>query len=149
MQVLGRTSRQVKQLRRGLKETLIWPLLTERKDTIPLLFPRASDLQCTPRVSNSCSQIKNTPNSFSLRITFPEMMFIFYHSGSDLFQFITTNINLERWQPFCKWPVSFGYFFFFFKVNPTLYHCMCEWLLQKHGCPQVLASSFSNEINWY
>nr|XP_033949350.1 uncharacterized protein LOC117454281 [Pseudochaenichthys georgianus] len=48
--VLGRTSRQVKQLRRGLKETLIWPLLTERKDTIPLLFPRASDLQCTPRM---------------------------------------------------------------------------------------------------
>ncbi|KAF3841724.1 hypothetical protein F7725_023675 [Dissostichus mawsoni] len=46
------TSRQVKQLRRGLKETLIWPLLTERKDTIPLLFPRASDLQCTPRVSD-------------------------------------------------------------------------------------------------
>ncbi|XP_034095626.1 uncharacterized protein LOC117561984 isoform X4 [Gymnodraco acuticeps] len=48
--VLGRTSRQVKQLRRGLKETLIWPLLTERKDAIPLLFPRASDLQCTPRM---------------------------------------------------------------------------------------------------
>ncbi|XP_059215999.1 uncharacterized protein LOC131993938 [Centropristis striata] len=48
--VLGRTSRQVKQLRRGLKETLIWPLLTERKDTIPLLFPSASDLQCTPRM---------------------------------------------------------------------------------------------------
>jgi len=52
LQVLGRTSRQVKQLRRGLKETLIWPLLTERKDTIPLLFPRASDLQCTPQVSD-------------------------------------------------------------------------------------------------
>ena len=51
LQVLGRTSRQVKQLRRGLKETLIWPLLTERKDTIPLLFPRMSDMQCTPQVN--------------------------------------------------------------------------------------------------
>ncbi|XP_074519367.1 uncharacterized protein LOC141785115 [Halichoeres trimaculatus] len=48
--VLQRTSRQVKQLRRGLKETLIWPLLTERKDTIPLLFPRTSDTQCTPQM---------------------------------------------------------------------------------------------------
>ncbi|XP_049453300.1 uncharacterized protein LOC125901610 [Epinephelus fuscoguttatus] len=48
--VLGRTSRQVKQLRRGLKETLIWPLLTERKDTIPLLLPRMSDMQCTPQM---------------------------------------------------------------------------------------------------
>ncbi|KAF7653784.1 hypothetical protein LDENG_00078600 [Lucifuga dentata] len=38
--VLVRTSKQDKQLRWGLKETLIWPLLTERKDTIPLLFPR-------------------------------------------------------------------------------------------------------------
>lgn len=48
--VLGRTSRQVKQLRRGLKETLIWPLVTERKDTIPVLFPRMSDAQCTPQM---------------------------------------------------------------------------------------------------
>uniref|UniRef100_UPI0037E8F1A3 G2/M phase-specific E3 ubiquitin-protein ligase-like n=1 Tax=Semicossyphus pulcher TaxID=241346 RepID=UPI0037E8F1A3 len=48
--VLRRTSRQVKQLRRGLKETLIWPLLTERKDTIPLLFPGTSDMQCTPQM---------------------------------------------------------------------------------------------------
>ncbi|XP_031171600.1 uncharacterized protein LOC116061499 isoform X2 [Sander lucioperca] len=48
--VLGRTSRQVKQLRRGLKETLIWPLVTERKDTIPILFPRMSDAQCTPQM---------------------------------------------------------------------------------------------------
>ncbi|XP_031726469.1 uncharacterized protein LOC116396175 isoform X2 [Anarrhichthys ocellatus] len=48
--VLGRTSKQVKQLRSGLKETPIWPLLTERKDTIPLLFTRASDVQCTPQM---------------------------------------------------------------------------------------------------
>nr|XP_023666598.1 uncharacterized protein LOC111843331 isoform X2 [Paramormyrops kingsleyae] len=48
--VLGRTSRQVKHLRRGLKETQIWPLLTERKDIIPLLFPRASQIQCTSQM---------------------------------------------------------------------------------------------------
>ncbi|XP_067223162.1 uncharacterized protein [Chanodichthys erythropterus] len=46
--VLERTSKQVKQLRRGLKETLIWPLLTERKDTIHLLFPRTCDTVYTP-----------------------------------------------------------------------------------------------------
>ncbi|XP_051989522.1 uncharacterized protein LOC127648798 isoform X2 [Xyrauchen texanus] len=46
--VLERTCKQAKQLRRGLKETLIWPLLTERKDTIPLLFPRTSDTLYTP-----------------------------------------------------------------------------------------------------
>nr|XP_055036497.1 G2/M phase-specific E3 ubiquitin-protein ligase-like [Misgurnus anguillicaudatus] len=47
--VLTRTSRQLKQLRRGLKETLIWPLLTERKETIPLLFPRASEMKYSPQ----------------------------------------------------------------------------------------------------
>ncbi|XP_057186592.1 uncharacterized protein LOC130552377 isoform X1 [Triplophysa rosa] len=48
--VLERTSKQLKQLRHGMKEMLIWPLLTERKDTIPLLFPRTSDALYTPKM---------------------------------------------------------------------------------------------------
>ncbi|RXM93869.1 hypothetical protein EOD39_18621 [Acipenser ruthenus] len=35
--------RQVKQLRKGLQETSIWPLLKEREDVVPLLFPRAPE----------------------------------------------------------------------------------------------------------
>ncbi|XP_023813581.1 uncharacterized protein LOC105358285 [Oryzias latipes] len=41
--VITRTSRQVKQLRKGLKETMVWPLLTERPDIIPLFLPRDSE----------------------------------------------------------------------------------------------------------
>lgn len=32
--------RSIKQLRRGLKETHMWTLLTQRPDTVPLLFPQ-------------------------------------------------------------------------------------------------------------
>lgn len=64
LQVLGRTSRQVKQLRCGLKEPLIWPLVTESKDTIPILFPRMSDAQCTPQV-NVTSKTLLTHGRFS------------------------------------------------------------------------------------
>lgn len=36
--------------RRGLTDTGIWPLLTHRRDVIPVLFPRESDAQVTPQV---------------------------------------------------------------------------------------------------
>ncbi|MEQ2308224.1 hypothetical protein AMECASPLE_026063 [Ameca splendens] len=51
--VLGKTSRQVQQLRQGLKDTQIWPLLKERTDTAPLLFPRTSDIQFTAQAHSS------------------------------------------------------------------------------------------------
>ncbi|KAL4008758.1 hypothetical protein ACER0C_002610 [Sarotherodon galilaeus] len=38
--VIGRVTRPIKQLRRGLKETPMWTLLTRRPDTVPLLFPQ-------------------------------------------------------------------------------------------------------------
>ncbi|XP_013856234.1 uncharacterized protein LOC106512087 [Austrofundulus limnaeus] len=38
--VIGRVTRQIKQLRRGLKETPMWTLLTQRPDTVPSLFPK-------------------------------------------------------------------------------------------------------------
>ncbi|XP_051802461.1 G2/M phase-specific E3 ubiquitin-protein ligase-like isoform X3 [Acanthochromis polyacanthus] len=37
--VIGRVMRQIKQLRRGLKETPLWTLATQRPDTVALLFP--------------------------------------------------------------------------------------------------------------
>ncbi|XP_055011327.1 uncharacterized protein LOC129409400 [Boleophthalmus pectinirostris] len=37
--VIGRVIRQIKQLRRGLKETPIWTMLTQRPDTVDLFLP--------------------------------------------------------------------------------------------------------------
>ncbi|KAE8278069.1 hypothetical protein D5F01_LYC23866 [Larimichthys crocea] len=45
--VIGRTTRQVKQLRKGLKETHLWHLMTERPDVVPLIFPREKDASLT------------------------------------------------------------------------------------------------------
>ncbi|XP_062866019.1 uncharacterized protein LOC134328748 [Trichomycterus rosablanca] len=47
--VIGWISRQIKQMRRGLKETPMWPVLSQRPDTVPLLFPRESFV-CTPEL---------------------------------------------------------------------------------------------------
>ncbi|XP_060758541.1 G2/M phase-specific E3 ubiquitin-protein ligase-like isoform X3 [Neoarius graeffei] len=45
--VIGRTTRQVKQLRKGLKETHLWHLMTEKPDVVPLIFPREKDASLT------------------------------------------------------------------------------------------------------
>ncbi|KAK1172480.1 hypothetical protein AOXY_G5065 [Acipenser oxyrinchus oxyrinchus] len=50
LQVIGRTSHQIKQLRRGLKDTMVWPLLHARADVIPLVLPRESDALYTPQM---------------------------------------------------------------------------------------------------
>ncbi|XP_063063637.1 uncharacterized protein LOC134456162 [Engraulis encrasicolus] len=42
--VLVRRSRQVKQIRKGLKETNVLPMLKERPDTAEVLFPRAASV---------------------------------------------------------------------------------------------------------
>ncbi|KAK6312330.1 hypothetical protein J4Q44_G00179940 [Coregonus suidteri] len=51
MQVVGRTMRQIKQLRKGLKDVMVWPLLTSRPDVVPLLFPKMAEMQFTPQSS--------------------------------------------------------------------------------------------------
>ncbi|KAJ8270952.1 hypothetical protein GJAV_G00121100 [Gymnothorax javanicus] len=48
--VLGRSAKQVKQLRKGLKETGIWPLLFNRADVIKLLFPSEKEAEITPQM---------------------------------------------------------------------------------------------------
>ncbi|KAF7641770.1 hypothetical protein LDENG_00272570 [Lucifuga dentata] len=48
--VLGRSTKQVKQLRTGLKETGIWPLLSNRADVVKLLFPCEKEAEITPQM---------------------------------------------------------------------------------------------------
>ncbi|XP_077947846.1 uncharacterized protein LOC120823632 [Gasterosteus aculeatus] len=48
--VVGRTMRQIKQLRKGLKDVIVWPLLTSRPDVVPLLFPKMAEMQFTPQM---------------------------------------------------------------------------------------------------
>ncbi|XP_029970390.1 G2/M phase-specific E3 ubiquitin-protein ligase-like [Salarias fasciatus] len=48
--VIGRVMRQIKQLRRGLKETPMWTLMTERPDTVDLLFPKEGAGNFSPEV---------------------------------------------------------------------------------------------------
>ncbi|XP_058636676.1 G2/M phase-specific E3 ubiquitin-protein ligase-like isoform X2 [Onychostoma macrolepis] len=43
--VIGRRTRQIKQIKRGLKDTFVWPLLTERTDVV--FFPKESEDLCT------------------------------------------------------------------------------------------------------
>ncbi|KAJ7995081.1 hypothetical protein DPEC_G00256220 [Dallia pectoralis] len=48
--VIGRVTRQIKQLRRGLKETPMWTVLTQRPDTVALLFPKGGAGYFSPEV---------------------------------------------------------------------------------------------------
>nr|XP_055032086.1 uncharacterized protein LOC129420934 isoform X2 [Misgurnus anguillicaudatus] len=48
--VIGRVTRQIKQLRRGLKETPMWTLMTQRPDTVALLFPKEGAGNVSPEV---------------------------------------------------------------------------------------------------
>uniref|UniRef100_A0AAV2MIL1 Uncharacterized protein n=1 Tax=Knipowitschia caucasica TaxID=637954 RepID=A0AAV2MIL1_KNICA len=48
--VIGRTMRQIQQLRKGLKDVMLWPLLTSRPDIVPLLFPKMAEIQFTPQM---------------------------------------------------------------------------------------------------
>ncbi|XP_057184235.1 uncharacterized protein LOC130550753 [Triplophysa rosa] len=61
--VIGHTMRQIKQLRKGLKETMLWPLLCQRTDVLPVIFPREiNDVLTQECVLNSItwpSMVKN------------------------------------------------------------------------------------------
>ncbi|CAN9516071.1 unnamed protein product [Ophioblennius macclurei] len=65
--VVGQTRRQINQLRSGLQETGVWPLLTGRRDVIPVLFPRESEAQVTAQVILDC-------------IVWPSSLTIFFES---------------------------------------------------------------------
>lgn len=63
LQVIRRTSPQVSQLRNGLAETGIWPLLVQRKDLIPILFPRESEAELSPQVQRLGKKLKGRENA--------------------------------------------------------------------------------------
>ncbi|XP_032363137.1 G2/M phase-specific E3 ubiquitin-protein ligase-like [Etheostoma spectabile] len=45
--VLGQTSKQMKQLRQGLQDTMLWPLLEARPDVVSVVFPHQSMAKCS------------------------------------------------------------------------------------------------------
>ncbi|XP_051804191.1 uncharacterized protein LOC127534020 [Acanthochromis polyacanthus] len=51
--VLHRIKQPVKQIRKGLKETGIWPLLVDRSDVHHIIFPRESKEELDPQVIES------------------------------------------------------------------------------------------------
>ncbi|TNN62640.1 LINE-1 retrotransposable element ORF1 protein [Liparis tanakae] len=48
-QVLKRVKQPIKQIRKGLKETGIWPLISDRLDVHPIIFPRESHEELYPQ----------------------------------------------------------------------------------------------------
>ncbi|KAI2646736.1 Acetyl-CoA decarbonylase/synthase complex subunit alpha 1 [Labeo rohita] len=52
--VIGRTMRQIKQLRKGLKETMLWPLICQRPDVVPLIFPHEKNDVLTSEFVLNC-----------------------------------------------------------------------------------------------
>ncbi|KAJ0064186.1 hypothetical protein NL108_001488 [Boleophthalmus pectinirostris] len=52
--VIEGTRGQVNQLRLGLQETGVWPLLMQRRDVIPYVFPRESETYITPQIVLDC-----------------------------------------------------------------------------------------------
>ena len=51
LQVLDRVAQPIKQIRKGLKDTGIWPLLSDRPDVHPIIFPREVDEELDAQVS--------------------------------------------------------------------------------------------------
>ncbi|XP_045917301.1 uncharacterized protein LOC123978187 [Micropterus dolomieu] len=47
--VLHRVKQPIKQIRKGLKQTGIWPLLSDRPDVHPLIFPREPSEEFNPQ----------------------------------------------------------------------------------------------------
>lgn len=50
LQILGRTASQIKQMRKGLKETGVWSILSERRDVAEAVFPCEKEVICSPQV---------------------------------------------------------------------------------------------------
>ncbi|XP_023818441.1 G2/M phase-specific E3 ubiquitin-protein ligase-like [Oryzias latipes] len=48
--VLGRTSQQIHQLREGLQESMLWPLLEARPDVLVLVFPGQKMAECSAQM---------------------------------------------------------------------------------------------------
>ncbi|KAJ4947495.1 hypothetical protein JOQ06_009530, partial [Pogonophryne albipinna] len=51
--VIGRAMRQIKQIRKELTDTMLWPLINQRPDAAPIIFPQESSAVLTPEVNTS------------------------------------------------------------------------------------------------
>lgn len=113
--VIGRTMRQIKQLRKGLKDVMVWPLLTSRPDVVLLLFPKMAEMQLTPHIllGKIIWPVEDSDDEeFDLeskcRITGFLRMFSETASSSTLTQLLTFWIGWEMLPPELKVEISGG-----------------------------------------
>uniref|UniRef100_A0AAV2MM20 HECT domain-containing protein n=1 Tax=Knipowitschia caucasica TaxID=637954 RepID=A0AAV2MM20_KNICA len=114
--VIGRTMRQIQQLRKGLKDVMLWPLLTSRPDIVPLLFPKMAEIQFTPQMllERIIWPVEDSDEDFDIesicRITGFLRMFIETASSDTLAQLLTFWVGWERLPSELKVEVSVGNF---------------------------------------
>ncbi|XP_054871981.1 uncharacterized protein LOC118470840 isoform X2 [Amphiprion ocellaris] len=113
--VIGRTMRQIKQLRKGLKDVMVWPLLTSRPDVVSLLFPKMAEMQFTPQMllekitwPAEDSDDEDFDIESTCRITGFLRMFIETASSGTLAQLLTFWVGWEKLPPELKVEVSGG-----------------------------------------
>ncbi|KAJ8245151.1 hypothetical protein GJAV_G00274630 [Gymnothorax javanicus] len=107
--VIGRTMRQIKQLRKGLKDVMVWPPLTSMPDVIPLLFPKMAEMQFTPQMllekitwPVEDSDDEDFDMESTCRITGFQRTFIETASSGTLAQLLTFWVGWERLPPELK-----------------------------------------------
>ncbi|XP_045075532.1 uncharacterized protein LOC123492747 isoform X2 [Coregonus clupeaformis] len=113
--VVGRTMRQIKQLRKGLKDVMVWPLLTSRPDVVPLLFPKMAEMQFTPQMllekitwPVEDSDDEDFDLDTTCRITGFLRMFIETASSGTLAQLLTFWVGWEMLPPELRVEISGG-----------------------------------------
>lgn len=113
--VIGRTMRHIKQLRKGLKDVMVWPLLTSRPDAVPLLFPKMAEMQFAPQmllVKITWPREDSDDEDFDIEstclITSFLRMFIETASSGTLAQLLTFWVGWEMLPPELKVEISGG-----------------------------------------
>ncbi|KAL7401179.1 hypothetical protein ABVT39_024300 [Epinephelus coioides] len=113
--VIGRTMRQIKQLRKGLKDVMVWPLLTSRPDVVSLLFPKMAEMQFTPQMllekitwPAEDSDDEDFDIESTCHITGLLRMFIETASSGTLAQLLTFWVGWEKLPPELKVEISGG-----------------------------------------
>ncbi|KAF1374348.1 hypothetical protein PFLUV_G00228140 [Perca fluviatilis] len=113
--VIGRTMRQIKQLRKGLKDVMVWPLLASRPDVVPLLFPKMAEMQFTPQMllekitwPVEDSDDEDFDLDTTCRITGFLRMFIETASSGTLAQLLTFWVGWEMLPPELRVEISGG-----------------------------------------
>ncbi|XP_051809923.1 uncharacterized protein LOC110970857 isoform X1 [Acanthochromis polyacanthus] len=130
--VIGRTMRQIKQLRKGLKDVMVWPLLTSRPDVVSLLFPKMAEMQFTPQMllekitwPAEDSDDEDFDIESTCRITGFLRLFIETASSGTLAQLLTFWVGWEMLPPELKVEISGG-------TLPTSFTCFETLKLPAH-----------------